>query len=333
MNGTARELISVLIPVRNEEKTIRILLHDLMSQTCENIEILLFDDESDDGTAAIVQECMKQDPRIRLYSSSGLPEGWLGKSHACHQLAKHASGKYFLFLDADVRLGKDALLKSVSYMDHYSLGLLSVFPRQIMNTVGEMLSVPVMNYILLSLLPLVLVRTSGYSSLSAANGQFMFFNAALYRQWLPHEKMKMNPVEDIAIARLYKDNRIAVACLTGDDSVRCRMYTRFNDAVEGFSRNITAYFGHSFLLAFLFWLTTTAGFAVVLHALPLRVFYLYLALYMLTRIVVSVISRQPVWKQLLLIIPQQLAMGLFLYKAVVNTLLNQYTWKGRTLQP
>ncbi len=326
---TYEALVSVLIPVRNEEHTVLHILNDLIRQEYKNIEILVFDDESEDDSAAVINDFAGRDSRIQLISSKGLPAGWLGKSHACHVLSQHAKGEYLLFMDADVRIGNKAILKAVTYMQKHSLGLLSVFPNQVMKTPGEWLSVPTMNYILLSLLPLILVRLSKFSSLSAANGQFMLFQASQYKKYSPHEKMKTNLVEDIAIARLFKKEHIRIACLVGDETIRCRMYTGFNAAVQGFSKNIIAFFGNSFFIAVLFWLITTVGFIAVLIFLPAKICLLYLISYLLIRVMVSWISRQNLLINMLCILPHQIAIGIFIIRAFINTVSNRYLWKGR----
>ncbi len=322
-------LVSVLIPVRNEEHAIHHILSDLINQEFKNIEVIVFDDESEDNSAVVIRELARKDSRIRLISSEGLPKGWIGKMHACHVLSQHAKGKYFLFLDADVRISNNAISKAIACMKKHSTGLLSVFPKQIMILPGERLTVPVMNYILLTLLPLVLVKASGYPSLSAANGQFMLFKASVYKAFLPHEKMRANPVEDIAIARLLKKNRIPVDCLVGDDTIRCRMYSGFFEAVYGFSKNVIAYFGNSFIIAVLFWLITTAGFVAVLCLLPFNIFIIYLVFYILTRVVVSLISRQNILLNIICIVPHQIVIGIFIIRAAVNNALKRYLWKGR----
>ena len=97
-------LVSVLIPVRNEELNIGNLLSDLQKQDYPNIEIIVFDDQSTDNTSEIVKQFMESDNRIKLIRSMELPSGWLGKNYACHEMSKHAKGNYLLFLDADVSL-------------------------------------------------------------------------------------------------------------------------------------------------------------------------------------------------------------------------------------
>jgi glycosyltransferase involved in cell wall biosynthesis len=330
-NTNFNHLVSVLIPARNEEKNIAQLLNDLLDHDYKNIEILVFNDQSTDKTAEIVTGFSQKDSRVKLINSDGLPEGWLGKNHACHSLSKLAKGKYLLFLDSDVRIGNGIIQQTCTFSDKHKLGLLSIFPRQIMVSAGEKAAVPLMHYILLTLLPLILVRKTGFSSLAAANGQFMLFNAEIYKNNLPHEKMKNDKVEDIKIARYYKNEKIKIACITGKESVSCRMYSGFLEAVHGFSKNVTQFFGNSFSLAILFWLVTTFGFIVVFLTLSKTIFIFYLTIFILTRITVSVAARQSVLMNLIFLIPQQLALGLFVLKAVVNRYKKQYEWKGRNI--
>lgn len=114
-----RKLVSVLIPARNEADRMGPLLDDLMAQDCGILEILVYDDGSTDGTDRLVRAKMSKDPRIRLMSGSTLPEGWSGKNYACHRLAQEARGRYFLFLDADVRLGPRLIPFAVDYLRRY----------------------------------------------------------------------------------------------------------------------------------------------------------------------------------------------------------------------
>lgn len=327
----AGPLVSVLIPARNEEGNIGNILDDLLAQDYRNIEVLVFNDQSDDRTAEIVTSYAINDKRIRLIDSKGLPEGWLGKNFACHTLGLGARGDYFLFLDADVRISGNTIGRAVAYSEKKALDLISAFPKQIIISLGERMTVPVMNYILVTLLPLVLVRKSRFSSLSAANGQFMFFKSTSYREMLPHEKVRKNMVEDIHIARMFKKEGKNVSCLLGDDDLSCRMYRSFGDAVNGFSKNVIAFFGNSFLLALLFFVVTTFGFLAVLQVTPPGVFTAYLAAFLAARIIVSIASRQNAFYNMLLIIPLQFSLGLFIYRASINRLFRRFQWKGRNL--
>ena len=97
-------LVSVLVPARNEARRISPCVQSLASQDYPNYELLVLDDHSTDGTADVVLGLgftrEKTGPR-RVLEGMPLPEGWTGKSWACHQLAAAARGSYLLFTDAD----------------------------------------------------------------------------------------------------------------------------------------------------------------------------------------------------------------------------------------
>lgn len=150
-------------------------------------------------------------------------------------------------------------------------------PKQVIKTFGERITVPNMNYILLSLLPLILVRKSGFPSLSAANGQFMFFRAHEYKMMQPYRTVRSDKFEDISIARLYKRHKIKTACMLGDESITCRMYSGIRESVSGFSKNVIAFFGYSFSLVIIFWLISTQGFIPVLLSFPTWILIIYLS--------------------------------------------------------
>ncbi len=325
----SQPLVSVLIPARNEELTIGQILGDLLRQSYLNLEILVFDDQSEDRTAEIVRVTAVSDTRIQLITSPGLPPGWTGKNFACHSLGKAAKGEYLLFLDADVRIGGDLIGNAVASAVQWSTGLITIFPQQMMESKGEKMTVPGMNYILVSLLPLILVRKSSWPSFSAANGQCMFFNGSVYHQTDPHGRVRQQRVEDITIARLLKKEGIRVACLLGDERIRCRMYTGFWVAVSGFSRSVAAFFGNSLGVASLFWLLTTWGFIPVILTMRLLWILIYLLIFITTRVFISFVSRQSIRDNLILLIPQQFSMGMFIFRALQHNLKRNFEWKGR----
>ena len=323
--------ISILIPARNEESNISCLLNDIQQQSYKNIEILVFDDLSSDRTAEIVTEFQQADDRIRLIKSKGLPEGWLGKNYGCDTMAREATGDYFLFLDADVRVKGDVLTKAVNRLSQMNVGLLSIFPKQIMVSFGEKVTIPNMNIILLSLLPLILIRKSQRVSLAAANGQFMLFKASIYKDLKPHSQFKSKRVEDIEIARFYKQKGIGVSTLLGDDSITCRMYEGFNEAVTGFSKNVISFFGNSSTLAIMFWLITTLGILFVASTMSIYLTIGYLGVVIVSRGIISYLSKQSVFNNLLFMPLLQMSLAVFITKSIINNFKNEYQWKGRNI--
>ena len=119
--------------------------------------MIVLDDDSSDSTYAICAEFAAKHPAFRVIKGKELTGQWLGKNYACHQLAKQAKGEYLLFLDADEKISNGLINSAVHRMHFRSLALLSLFTNQQMKTIGEKLTVPLMHYILLNLLPLRLV--------------------------------------------------------------------------------------------------------------------------------------------------------------------------------
>ena len=324
-------LVSILIPARNEEENITNILRDLEKQSYKNIEVIVFNDQSTDETAEMTQRFSKADKRFRLVNSVGLPPGWLGKNNACHQLALQSKGDYLLFLDADVRVKSGIIESALTQVQKHHLKLLTIFPKQIMKTKGEKIVVPLMNSILLSLLPLILTRVSSHSSLAAGNGQFMFFEKTTYFEILPHEKVKQNPVEDILIARLYKKRGYKMQCMTGNKTISCRMYQGLGEAIDGFTRSLPHFFGGSHFAAFLYWLITTFGIFIVAFYLPFVYIIFTILLIIFIKTATSVSSRQKVIQNMIWGIVQQLFMGVIVIQSYRNKRLKKSQWKGRNI--
>ncbi|MCD8179753.1 MAG: glycosyltransferase [Tannerellaceae bacterium] len=323
--------LSILIPARNEENSLPYLLEDILSLPGIPCEVLVYDDLSTDNTASIVLSFSRRNPAIRLIQGRGLPSGWLGKNNACHQLAREATGKYFLFLDADVRIAPDFPLRAIRYMQRQRIALLSLFPRQLITHRGTWLTVPLMNWILLTLLPVPLVQKLPQPSLAAANGQCMLFTVDSYRKLLPHQVMKEDTVEDISIMRFYKSNGLPVSLLLGSDDISCRMYAGLADSVNGFSKNIFRFFGNSSLLAFFICCFYNLFRCVACYSCRVDCFFVYIILIVWIRIFFSAASRQPVWLNVLAGIPQQLFFWIILVNAWIKIKQRTVRWKGRVV--
>lgn len=323
--------VSILIPARNEEENIEALLAQLSALTYSKLEIFVYNDHSTDKTESIIKHWATRNSTIKIINGQELPEGWLGKNHACHQLAQAATSEILLFLDADVNVKKEVLNRSISHLQKYELHLLSIFPKQIMKSYGEKISVPLMNWILLSLLPLSLIRKSENKAFSAANGQFMMFNAATYKAIWPHEKCKSHRVEDIAIMRLFKQKGLAGDTCLGDNDISCRMYVGLDTAINGFTKSIFQFFGNSILVTILFGFMITIAPFLLYFSMGLWWFIAYIAGIVSIRIFVSLASQQSVVQNVLLIVPQHLVFLLIIAKGLLNKKQKKLIWKGRNI--
>src|SRR6266436_6418073 len=114
-SGTAegRARCSVVIAARDEEARIEQTVRHLLAQRGVETEFIIVDDRSTDRTAEILHRLAKEDARVRVKRVEVLPDGWLGKSHACHLGATAATGEWILFTDADCWLKPDVLARAV----------------------------------------------------------------------------------------------------------------------------------------------------------------------------------------------------------------------------
>ena len=323
--------VSILIPARNEEVALGILLSGLQQLDYPDFEVIVCDDHSSDNTEEILNWFAGDDNRFHWFLGEKLPGDWLGKNFACHQLAQKAHGKYLVFLDADVEVSQDALTKAVAYFQEKKLSLLSIFPYQKTESFREQIIVPVMNWILLSLLPMILVSKTTFSSLSAANGQLMMFETENYRNHQWHSKVRNQNVEDIRLARMVKSEGLKMAVLLGNKDIYCRMYRRFDEAVLGFSRNIHEYFGGHRIVMFGFWLIVFMGPFIVWAVLGKEYFWFFLALVGANRLLVAVASRQNILSSVVYHPLHMISFTAIVFYNIFRRIKKDTIWKGRKI--
>jgi hypothetical protein len=253
--------VSVLVPARDEEATIGPCLAALSAQTgVPDLEVLVLDDASGDGTAGLVAAC--PDPRVRLLAGAAPPPGWLGKPYACEQLAAAAGGDVLVFVDADVRLEPHAVAAAVDVLRRGGLDLVCPYPRQVAATAGERLVQPLLQWSWLTTLPLRLAERSARASLTAANGQFLVVDAVAYRAAGGHAAIRGQVLDDIALARAVKAAGGRAGMADGTTLAACRMYTGWAQVRAGYAKSLWSAFGSPAGAA------VTAGGLVVLYVLP-----------------------------------------------------------------
>jgi glycosyltransferase involved in cell wall biosynthesis len=323
------QLVSILIPVRNEQDNILTLLQSIHKQDYSNYEVIILDDGSDDNTYKICEAFAKKHPRFKVIKGEPLPYDWLGKNYACHQLAEQAKGDYFLFLDADERIDNSLLNSAIHRMHLFKLGLLSLFTNQQMDTLGEKAVVPLMHYILLNLLPLRLVYLVKNSTVAAASGQFMLFDAELYRKNEWHKQVRDKVVEDVEIMRLVKSSGYNGEALLANGMISCRMYKNYTEAINGFSKNFLAGFNYNIMTLLIYLVIIIGGPMIVITTLNLQLIVFMIGLIILTRIMISLSSGQNAWLNVLLHPVQMINLTIITFVAIQKYLTKTTTWKGR----
>lgn len=225
--------LSVCIPARNEAENLQRLLPSLLEQDYPDLEVIVWDDGSDDDTWAVLQSF--DSPLLTALQGDGPPDGWVGKVHALYQCTRHASGDRYLFLDADAELtGPQALRRLMARHDAAGTPLSTGLPQL---RGGARLLVSLVPYSILTGLPWPLVRRTRLPALSALNGQCWCIDAALYHDTEPHAAMKNAVLEDVAIGRYLKRRGHPPILLNVDDLVAVYMYRDLPEAWRGFRKN------------------------------------------------------------------------------------------------
>jgi glycosyltransferase involved in cell wall biosynthesis len=234
--------VSVLIPARDEADRIGQCVHAVLASDWDDLQVVVLDDASTDGTAEVVARVANGDPRVRVLHGRPTPAGWLGKTWACEQLGDAADGDVLVFVDADVVLARHAIAAIVALLDD-GLDLACPYPRQIADGPLARLVQPLLQWSWLTFLPLRIAETSPRPSLAAANGQILACTAATYAKVGGHTAVRDEVLEDIALARACK--RVGLrACVTdGTTLASCRMYRNDAAVVAGYTKSLWSAFG------------------------------------------------------------------------------------------
>jgi chlorobactene glucosyltransferase len=332
-SGSEEPLVSVLIPARDEEDNIGTCLESVLDQTYSNYEIHVLDDESIDNTYRIVSDLCREHCRLRVHQGEPLEKGWLGKNWACHQLSQKAGGDILFFVDADCAMAEWALESAVARIERKGLALLSCFPRQVMKGFQQRLIVPLMNWFLLSLLPLRMVYQSSWLSFVAANGQFMAFTRKAYDAIGGHGAVRDRVVEDMELARAVKKNRLRMMTMLGGRGISCDMYGSFREALEGFSKNFYPGFNSAVpvfaaILFFIVMLFLAPFFLVMYH----KYFLVFAGAVLLQRLLLSITVKENPLFNIFFHPVQMVIMAIIGINSVRTALAGKITWKGRSIE-
>ncbi len=235
----AAPLISVLVPARNESRTIAACIESLARQDYPHYEVIALDDQSTDDTGAQLDAIAAREARVRvIHGTESPPPGWNGKSYAAHRLAQQARGEWLLFTDADTVHAPESVRRGIAQAAALRADLLSAFPQQVTQTWAERLMVS----FIVDFLPLVgldLERIArGRAQRVAANGQYLLVRADCYRAAGGHAAIAAELVDDFALANRLAEQGCIVALVSGVGMLRCRMYSSAHEVWQGFSKNL-----------------------------------------------------------------------------------------------
>jgi chlorobactene glucosyltransferase len=239
--GGAVPAVAVILPVRNEIANITACLDALAAQTglADGPAIIVVDDDSTDGTAALVERAAMQDHRITLSRLGPLPPGWMGKPRACWsgaRIADAADAEWLCFIDADVEASPALLSTAVAAAEAADIDMLSLAPFQVLGSFWERLIVPA--GLLLIACAIDLRRTGDPATNEiAVNGQVLLIRRPVYFAVGGHAAVRNQVCEDKALALNVKQAGWRYRFGDGRDLARTRMYRDLASLWSGFAKN------------------------------------------------------------------------------------------------
>lgn len=207
---------SVVIAARDEEARIEQTVRHLLAQRGVELEIIVVDDRSADGTGEILWRLAKGDARLRVKRVDVLPEDWLGKCHACHVGASAATGDWILFTDADCWLKPDVIARALAVAERDEADHVTM-------AAGTVLSSPAARAWYL----LFLTSLGGWFSnvnrdrpkSHVGIGAFNLVRATAYRQCGGYEALRLTVVDDIKLGLLLSRAGKRTRAFLGADDV------------------------------------------------------------------------------------------------------------------
>ncbi|NCB48070.1 MAG: glycosyltransferase [Clostridia bacterium] len=246
----SKKKLSIIIPCRNEENNIKLLLNDLLKQTIKPHEIIVVDDNSTDNTLKVA----KTFP-VKVIAVKDKNAEYLGKSWAVETGSKEASGELLLFLDADVRLQKNALKSLLSLKELDENKVVTVQPYHQTEKFYEQFSLP-FNLIQIAANEVCAFHGKPF----ALYGPLILISAVTYEKIGRHFQVRQSIIEDVSLGIVLKKEGYEFNTYLGNPEISFRMYAEgFKSLFQGWTKNI--YFGAlktSFFILFLTFLFITS---------------------------------------------------------------------------
>lgn len=228
------ELVTVIIPAKNEEANIIPCLNSLFNQDYSNYEIIVVNDNSSDSTEEKLKS-LATVPRLRYLNASPTPPGWTGKNFALSEGVVHARGQWLLFTDADTRHERTSLSTAIHHAVSHHLELLTLLPRCVTKGFWEKLLQPFAMAYLGLWFPIQKVNDP-HSSVHFANGQYLLIHRHLYEKLQGHSGVREAFLEDFALMKKAKRAGGAIQCASGVALYGTRMYTSLSAIWKGWRR-------------------------------------------------------------------------------------------------
>jgi len=228
--------VSVIMPARNEAGTIGPALASRLADDYPNLELIVVDDRSTDGTAEVAHYVAGGDGRLRVLRVDVLPPGWLGKVHALRVGEQAATGEWLLFSDADVHVVPGALRRAIATAEHDRLDMLALVPEY----TASSSAVTVVWTVFLRAMGIMLspkaIRDPG-SKQALGSGAFNLVRRSAYERTAGFDWLRLETADDVGLAVLVKGAGGSLEVMNGRGSAFVEIYPTIGDFMRGVEKN------------------------------------------------------------------------------------------------
>jgi len=237
--GSGAVRVTVVVPARNEAPQVETAMRTLLAQDHHGLEVVAIDDRSEDATGPLLDELARQDARLQVVHVESLPDGWLGKNHACAQGARRATGEWLLFTDGDVLFQRDTLRRALAFAEAHRLDHLVVFPSLVADGLLER-AFQVAFGLLLSLKARVWQLHRPGSAAYVGVGAFNLVRRAWYERVGGHGTLRLEVVDDLKLGLLLRRSGARQGALVSGGLLAVRWQTGLRASLAGLIKNAFA---------------------------------------------------------------------------------------------
>jgi glycosyltransferase involved in cell wall biosynthesis len=233
---------TVIVPCKDEAAGITACVESILRQDWPNLELIVVDDRSTDGTGDVLDRLAARHPNMRVIHvrDGELPPGWWGKTHAMHLGAAAAGTDWLVFTDSDCTLAPGAVRAGVVTGEAREFDLVSFVPRFVGTRFWDKLMTPLCGICTSAMYALMFANNAQQKNTAFACGQYMAIRKTIYDRVGGWAAIRHLPADDVEIARLLKRAGHRPRLGWGMDLVTARMYGDFRSIFFGWGRNFIA---------------------------------------------------------------------------------------------
>lgn len=232
--------VSVIVPVLDEVHRVGPCLESLIENSSPVTEILVVDGGSVDETERLIRRYEARDRQVRLIRTGPIPNDWNGKAYGLQVGLQESSGdsRWILTIDADVRVSRDGIRRSVEFAEVEDIPVLSVATTQSANSPGLSIVHP-------SLLSTLVYRSGIPGHIAEtldevqANGQLALYDREALVRADGFSITRDSICEDVTLARHLFLSGYQVGFFEGDNIAVTEMYADAITCLQTWPRSLT----------------------------------------------------------------------------------------------